>query len=186
MPHLGSLGGVRGKGICRVSFWLMLWGDVTLMPSPYVIGPLVLPTPMWVENLNDYILADVDATSRILSCQVLPMTDLNTSDQLEANLDFEQVCRNTRVDPQPCFDWQQVVKSGEILTYCNLSCADAATQDVVARYLPGGSRVYMISRKHSTLSNTLSCWRDYTILEVTESVGELWRTGMRMHHVELS
>ena len=55
-----------GKRQPKSAGYPLLWGDATLVPSPYVIGPLVLPTPMWAENLKlRYIIAD--ATSRILS-----------------------------------------------------------------------------------------------------------------------
>ena len=75
-----------------------------------------------VRTTVDYILADVEATSLMSDCRILPMVNLSTSDHLPLLVDMMYApCQAELMKGAVSqrIDWDQVRRSGEMVDYMN-------------------------------------------------------------------
>ena len=130
--HLGSLGGLRGRGPANAHGVLLeeFMGRCSLSATSlcsWATGPIYTYVSGEVNTTVDYILADLEATSHLISsCHTFPMSDMNSSDHLSIKVDLDVDCNpQCEEDCQslPWLYWEQASKSGENLEYRRLvSC----------------------------------------------------------------
>ena len=92
--HLGSLGGPRGRGPANAHGVLLeeFMGRCSLSATSlcsWATGPVYTYVSGEVNTTVDYILADLEATSHLISsCHTFPMSDMNSSDHLPIKVDL--------------------------------------------------------------------------------------------------
>ena len=123
--HLGTLGGIRGKGAANVQGVLISEVMARCNLSAVSLSSLATGSDYTyfsgdVRTTVDYVFADAGTISLMSGCVIAEIEDLNTSDHvpITVNLIYDSISFVSKSEPVwPRIDWSLAARNGSLLNY---------------------------------------------------------------------